>query len=249
MVEHELKELEEKKESILKKIYQNKEALRDYKSSLLVEIVRCTTPMIDNIQLLSKIEDIKSKFNSKTVELQSSLESMSVIHHSRNVYSSISKKGALFYMILSGLKILDPLYQFSFDSFIKLFLNSINTSEKNETVSNRISNIIEQLTNDVFEFSYIGIYEKHTLLFLFQIAYILDKDTGTLLDSELVFFIRGNRDSGNNNIKNPMTWLSNKCWQDIIYLTMNFESFSNLIEHINNNVEDWKKVYLFNFRF
>ncbi|VVC32081.1 Dynein heavy chain, domain-2,Dynein heavy chain domain,Dynein heavy chain, domain-1,Dynein heavy chain, P- [Cinara cedri] len=243
LVEHELKELEDKKLSILEKIYQNKETLRELKCSLLIEIISCTTPLIDNTQLLSKIEDIKSKINSNTVELQLSFDSMSMIHNSRNVYGSISKRGALFYMILYGFKTIDPLYQFSIDLFVQLFLNSINSSQKDKIVLNRISNIIKTLTNDVFEFSCISIYEKHNLLFLFQIAYTLDKDTGKLLDSELLFFIKGNTGFKKNNIENPTTWLPNKCWQDIIYLTTNFESFSSLIDLICNNVEDWKKWF------
>lgn len=248
VVKHELEDLEDEKESILEKIYQNNEALRDFKSSLLMEIISCTKPLIDNGQLLDKIEDIKSKINVCTEELQTSIESMSAIHRSRNIYASVSKRAALFYMIFYGLKTIDPLYTFSIDSFLQLFLNSINSSTKDQIVPNRISNIIEKLTNDVFEFSCISIYEKHSLLFLFQIAYTLDKDTGLLLDSELVFFIKGNNtDSGTNSITNPTTWLTDKCWQDVVCLTTNFENFSNLIDHICNNVEDWKKVCLLYF--
>lgn len=243
VVKHELEELEDEKESILEKIYQNNEALRDFKSSLLMEIISCAKPLIDNGQLLNKIEDIKSKINVCTEELQSSIESISAIHRSRNIYGSVSKRAAMFYMILYGLKTIDPLYTFSIDSFVQLFLNSINSSIKDQILLNRITNIIEQLTNDVFEFSCISIYEKHRLLFLFQIAYTLDKDTGLLLDSELVFFIKGNSTgSGTNSITNPTTWLTDKCWQDVVCLTTNFSNFSNLIDHICNNVEDWKKV-------
>lgn len=244
VIKYENQELEDKKELLLEEIYQNKKHLKKYKKSFLIEITSCEEPLIDNRQLLSKLDDLKFKINSISITFQSSTELLSAINQSIEVFKPISKKGALFYMILYGLKAIDPLYQFSIDSFIKLFLNSIHSSKNDPTESNRISNIIDQLTNYVFEFSCISIYEKHNLLFVFQLACTLDNDSGKLLDSEIIFFIKGNCEK--NNIKNPISWLSNKSWQDIVYLSMNFENFANLIEHICSNIEDWKRVnYLY----
>lgn len=242
VVRHEIKDLEDEKELILKKIYQNKETLQEFKKSILMEIINCTEPLIDNTQLSNKLEDIKLKINLSSTELESSIESMSSIYRSRDIYKSVSKKGAMLYMSLYGLKTIDPLYQFSIDSFVALFLNSINASKKGQSELNRISNIIDQLMDHVFEFSCISIYEKHNLLFLFQMAYTLDKDSGKLLDSELIFFIKGNIDTEKVSVTNPTTWLSNKCWQHVVNLSTNFENFSNLIEHVRNNNAIWKEV-------
>lgn len=182
------------------------------------------------------------KINSSTTELKSSIESMSMVQQSRDVYKSVPKRGALFYMALNDLKVIDPLYQFSIGSFMKLYLNSINSALKDSIVINKISNIIDQLTNDVFEFSCISIYEKHNLLFLFRIACMLDKDAERLLDSELIFFIKGNIGFEKPNIKNPTTWLSKKNWEDVVKLSTSFAQFSNLIEHFNHNIDIWKEV-------
>lgn len=247
VIKQEIKELEDKKELIVKNIYQNKEALEAFKNSFIKEIINCAEPLIDNPHLLNKLEDIKLKINLCSTELKLSIESMSLVDQSRDVYKSVSQKGTLFYTSLYGLKEIDPLYQFSIQSFIKLFLNSINLAKKDQNVFNRISNIIVQLTNDVYEFSNISIYEKHNLLFLFQIACTLDKDAGYLLNSELIFFIKG-KIIGSENIKkkNPTTWLSNECWQNVVNLSTNFENFSNLIEHISSNSDSWKEVsYIF----
>lgn len=249
LIKHEIKSLEYEKELTLKKIYQNKETLQEFKNSFLIEIINCTEPLIDNTRLSNKLEDIKSKINLSSTQLESSIESMSSIYRSRDVYKSVSKKGALYYMSLYGLKIIDPLYQFSIDSFVTLFLNSIKSSKKGQTVLDRISNIIDQLSDYVFEFNSISIYEKHNLLFLFQMACTLDKDAGKLLDSELMFFIKGNADAEKVCIKNPTTWLSNKCWQHIVNLSTNFVHFSNLIEHVRSDDTIWKEVNYNNNRY
>lgn len=242
VVKHEAKEIENEKKLMLEKMFYNKKNLTVLKNSFLTEIISCTEPLIDNTQLSNTLEDIKSKINSTSIELNSSIKSLSIIDQSRCAYECISKKGALFYMILYRLKAIDPLYQFSIDLFMKLFLNSINSAEQDQIVLNRISNIIDQLTKTVLEFSCINLFEKHNILFLFQMAYALDKDTGNLSDSELMFFINNDKSCKKINIKNPTTWLSNKCWQYVVNLSKNFIHFSNLIEHICSHVEDWKNV-------
>jgi len=242
VIKHEIKEVEDKKELIVKNMYQHKEEIETLKNLFIKEIINCAEPLIDNPHLSNKLEDIKLKIDVCSTELKLSVESMTLIDQSRDIYKSVSQKGTLFYMSLYGLKDIDPLYQFSIKSFMKLFLNSIDLAKQDQNVLNRISNIIDQLTNDVFEFSSISIYEKHNLLFLFQIACTLEKDTGHLLNSELIFFIKGNIGSENVTIKNPTTWLSNICWQNVVNLSTSFEHFSNLIEHICNNIDTWKEV-------
>lgn len=245
VIKHEIKEVEDKKELIVKTMYQHKEELETLNNLFIKEIINCAEPLIDNPHLSNKLEDIKLKIDLCSTELKLSVESMTLIDQSRDIYKSVSQKGTLFYTSLYGLKDIDPLYQFSVKSFMKLFLNSIDLAKKDQNVLNRISNIIDQLTNDVFEFSSISIYEKHNLLFLFQIACTVEKDAGHLLNSELIFFIKGNIGSENLTIKNPTTWLSNKCWQNVVNLSTSFETFSNLIEHIGNNIETWKEVNYF----
>lgn len=242
VVKCEIKEVEDERELLLKTIYQNKETIKELKNVFLMEIINCIGHLIDHSELSNTLEDIKLKIILSSEELESCIESISIKDQSREDYKCISKRGALLYMSLNELKVIDQLYQFSIDSFFKLFWNSIASANKSKIKLKRISNIIDQLTTDVFEFSCISIYEKDNLLFLFKIACTLDKDAGKLLDSEFIFFIKGNIGSEEVNIKNPTTWLSNKCWQNVINLSTCFEHFSNLIEHIHNNIEDWEKV-------
>lgn len=242
VVERENKELEDDKKTILEKISRNKEILEECKNSFLNRVISCAVPLIDNPQLSDKLEDIKSQIDTKTTELETSIESMRAINESRDVYKPVSRRGALLYTDLYGLKAIDPLYQFSIESFVKLALNSIDAAKKDEIIANRTSNIVDRLTRDVIEFGSVCVYEKHSILFLFRTACTLDKDFGNLTDSELMFFIRGDVGAEKTSVKNPTTWLSNKCWREVINLSAGFESFTDLTEHVRDNIDDWKKV-------
>lgn len=240
MVGRETKELKDQKDLTLATVYESKEKLNECKHSFLLEIVSCAGPLIDNPLLSDKLEDIGSRMDSSSARHGSSVESMSAIDRSRDVYRPVAKRGASFYTALFGLKAIDPFYQFSIDWFVRLFADSIESAA---TGGDRISNIIDRLTEDVFEFGRVGIYEKHNVLYLFQTACALDKDAGQLSDSELTFFVRGTAGFETRSVKNPTTWLPDKSWQEVVVLSTNFERFSNLIEHICCNVGRWEEVH------
>lgn len=249
MVDRELKGLNDEKKRTSEDIYGYTETLEAHKRSFLREIVGCAGPLIDNPLLSDKLDDVKSKIDWCAARLESSAGSMSVIDRSRDVYKRVAKRGASFYAALFAMKAIDPLYQFSYDSFAKLFADSIDSAAAaaarggDDTTPTRIANIIDRLTDDVLEFSCVGIYEKHVALYLFQIACALEKNAGNLTDAELTFFVKGTRKSGpERSADNPAGWLPDKSWQEVVRLSANVERFSHLIEHVRNNVERWEKV-------
>lgn len=242
VVGREMKELKAEKDSTLETIYENKAKLDEYKRSFLLEIVSCAGPLIDSSLLSNKLDDIRSQMDSSSARHGSSVESMSAIDRRADVYRPVAKRGALYYTALFALKAVDPFYQFSIDWFVRLFADSVESATAGDTTPERMSNIIDRLTEDVFEFGRVGIYEKHDALCLFQTACALDKDAGNLSDSELTFFIRGTAGCEQRSVKNPTTWLPDKSWRQVVDLSANFERFSNLIEHVCNHVGRWENV-------
>jgi len=66
-----------------------------------------------------------------------------------------------------------------------------------------------------------------------------------LSKSELDFFIKGNVTlDKNTEYVNPVSWLSPQNWKDIVKLTKDFPKvFSNLEDHVKNNITDWLNWY------
>lgn len=91
----------------------------------------------------------------------------------------------------------------------------------------------------------LGIFEKHKLLFSFQIAIKLQMSINHVTKPELDFFIKGNVTLDKNaEYINPISWLSPQNWKDIVKLTRDFPNvFSNLENHVKNNITDWQTWY------
>lgn len=51
-----------------------------------------------------------------------------------------------------------------------MFNQTLNTSKKDVLLENRLANITEALTFDVYSYTCLGLFEKHKLMFSFQMT-------------------------------------------------------------------------------
>ena len=65
---------------------------------------------------------------------------------------------------------IDPMYQFSLDAYIDLFNMSIDKSIKSAKLQHRIMNLNEFHTYAVYRYTCRGLFEKHKMLFSFQMC-------------------------------------------------------------------------------
>jgi len=106
-----------------------------------------------------------------------------------------------------------------------------------------LNNIIKTLTENVYCYGCTGIFERHKLLFSFQIATKLAQRDGILLQSELDFFIKGSIALTKSERSNPCKWLSEKSWEDVLKLAFDFpDIFGTLPDHFGRYLTEWKEV-------
>ena len=86
---------------------------------------------------------------------------------------------------------IDPMYQFSLDAYIELFSNSIDKSLKHPRLEERIQNLNDYHTFAVYQYTCRGLFERHKLLFSFQMCAKILEAAGKLNLDEYNFFLRG----------------------------------------------------------
>ena len=57
-------------------------------------------------------------------------------------------------------------------------------------LTKRLRNIMDTLTHNIYNYGCTGIFEKHKLLFSFQITIKLEQDVGNVTQEEVDFFIK-----------------------------------------------------------
>lgn len=89
----------------------------------------------------------------------------------------------------------------------------------------------------------MGIFEKHKLMFSFQmITMIMDGDQ-ELNKIELDFFLKGNTSLDAVEKKKPYPWISDNGWKDIAKLDGLNESWVGFIDKIVGSPKEWKVWY------
>jgi len=107
------------------------------------------------------------------------------------------------------------MYEYALNSYMTVFMNALNTSKKDNILKNRLKNIKDKLTQLVYEFTCMGIFETHKLMYSFQMVTMIMDGDDILNKVELDFFLKGNTSLDIVDVKKPYSWLSENGWKDI----------------------------------
>lgn len=97
------------------------------------------------------------------------------------------------------------MYQFSLDFYTELFKNSIKKSNTAEQLVERINNLNEHHTYAVYENICRGLFERHKLLFSFQICTKILITENKINENEFEFFLNGGIKPNEKQVKQLFT--------------------------------------------
>ncbi|XP_055618804.1 dynein axonemal heavy chain 10 isoform X2 [Toxorhynchites rutilus septentrionalis] len=244
VVRAERPDLEERRESLIAETSANKVLLKNLEDSLLRELATSTGNMLDNVELVNTLENTKEKAAEVSQKIQLAEETSVDIEHLRNEYRLAAQRGAILYFVLSEMSVVNPMYQYSLGSYLEVFVYSLRKAVPDNILAKRLDNIIITLTRNVYEYGCIGFFEKHKLLFSFQITVKLEQSRGNLSQAEVEFFIKGNIALEKAERACPATWISDKGWQDVLLLAEIFQDkFGDLPSHVERNIAEWTSWY------
>ena len=191
VIRSECPHLEEMRERLIEETSSNKVLLRSLEDSLLRELSTSTSNMLDNIELVDTLEHAKSKADEIFTKLKQAEITSKDINKLRDNYRSVAKRGAILFFILAGLSNISPMYQYSLVSYLEVFTSSLRKAASDSILIRRLDNIVHYLTKSFYEYGCTGIFERHKMLFSFEITTKLQYYSGHIGQDELNFFIKG----------------------------------------------------------
>ncbi|KAH8871924.1 Dynein heavy chain 10, axonemal [Schistosoma japonicum] len=245
IVKSERCELEEQRESLIRETSQNKKLLKDLEDSLLRELATSTGNMLDNVELVDTLEETKLKANEVSEKLELGAKTAIDIDKLRDGYRPAAKRGAILFFVLSDMSSINSMYQYSLTAYLDVFQMSLHKSMPDVVLKKRLQNIINKLTYNVYTYGCTGIFEKHKLLFSFQITSKLEINLGNLTTDEMDFFIKGNVSIEKTKESNPLPdWLPDSNWKDLSRLIELFPvHYGSLRDDLVTKSEQWKDWY------
>ncbi|XP_050531221.1 dynein axonemal heavy chain 2 isoform X2 [Daktulosphaira vitifoliae] len=237
--------LEKLKNSLIINIDSGKRTLMELEDELLRLLNESEGSLLENEELFQTLESSKKTSVTVNKQLQNSLTTQAEIDATREGYRPCAKRASTLFFILNDLNQIDPMYQFSLDSYVTLFENSIKKSEKCDLINLRINYLNVYHTYAVYRNTCRGLFEQHKLLFSFQICIKILLTKGQLLWSEFEFLLKGgivlNREEQDEN---PCTaWLPLTNWDNITELDK-MPGFHGIAKSFEQFSREWKEWYM-----
>ncbi|XP_075256614.1 dynein axonemal heavy chain 10-like [Convolutriloba macropyga] len=244
IVGFERKELEENRERLIQETSQNKKLLKDLEDALLRELATSTGNMLDNVELVQTLEETKTKATEVMDKLTEAVRTSADIEKLRDGYRPAAKRGAILFFVLSDMATVSPMYQYSLANYLEVFKISLKKSIPDSILEKRLRNIIDTLTYNVYNYACTGLFEKHKLLYSFQMTVQIELNEGRVNQDELNFFIKGNISLEKSKRQKPHKWMPDQGWEDIIRLAEVFsEDFGGLVDDVERNGRKWQEWY------
>ncbi|KAI4493628.1 hypothetical protein M0804_001804 [Polistes exclamans] len=244
VVRKEKPQLEEQKDSLVLTIASGKRTLKELEDRILYLLSEAGPNLLDDLNLLNTLQTSKATSISIAESLVTSEETEREIDTAREGYRPCSKRASILFFVLTDMSLIDPMYQFSLDAYIALFMLSIDKSSKSIKLNERIESLNDYHTYAVYRNTCRGLFEQHKLLFSFNMCIkILDAE-GKIVPGEYTFLLRGGivLDRENQPDK-PVPWLPPETWDNITELDK-LPGFHGLISSFEQYPRDWHNWYI-----
>jgi len=142
------------------------------------------------------------------------------IDETRSRYLPVAVRTQILFFCVVDLSMADPMYQYSLEWYIKIFLAGIANAETSDDLTERIKNINEYFTFSLYVNVCRSVFEKSKLLFSFLLCARILMHKGTIALGDWRFLIAGGG-IPDGSIANPGEgWLSERSWVELQSLNL-----------------------------
>ncbi|KAK2510362.1 hypothetical protein Q9233_017817 [Columba guinea] len=237
VVNMERPDLEELKSNLTKQQNGFKITLKTLEDNLLSRLSSASGNFLGDTALVENLEITKQTAAEIEEKVQESKVTETKINEAREHYRPAAARASLLYFIMSGLHAIHPMYQFSLKAFSVVFHKAIERAPPDESLPQRLLNLIDSITFSVFQYTTRGLFECDKLTYTAQVTFqilLMSKEINTV---ELDFLLRY---PAQTRVTSPVEFLSNHSWGGIKALS-SMEEFRNLDRDIEGSAKRWKK--------
>uniref|UniRef100_H0V0D2 Dynein axonemal heavy chain 1 n=1 Tax=Cavia porcellus TaxID=10141 RepID=H0V0D2_CAVPO len=228
VVAEERPDLEEAKNQLIISNAKMRQELKDIEDQILYRLSSSEGNPVDDMELIKVLEASKMKAAEIQAKVKIAEQTEKDIDLTRMEYIPVAVRTQILFFCVSDLANVDPMYQYSLEWFLNIFLSGIANSERADNLKKRITNINRYLTYSLYSNVCRSLFEKHKLMFAFLLCVRIMMNEGKINQGEWRYLLSGG--SIQTMTENPAPdWLSERAWRDILALSNlpTFSSFSS----------------------
>uniref|UniRef100_A0A670K2Q2 Dynein axonemal heavy chain 6 n=1 Tax=Podarcis muralis TaxID=64176 RepID=A0A670K2Q2_PODMU len=205
-------ELEEQRTQLIVRINADKNQLKAIEDKILKMLFTSEGNILDKEELINTLQESKITSGAIKVRLVEAETTEEKINAAREKYRPVATRGSVMYFVIASLSEIDPMYQFSLKYFKQLFNTTIETSEKNDVLEERLAILLSQTLYATYTNVSRGLFEQHKLIYSFMLCIEIMRQKEELTDLEWNFFLRGAAGLDKRTEKPQIPWLEDNTW-------------------------------------
>uniref|UniRef100_A0A663EW23 Dynein axonemal heavy chain 1 n=1 Tax=Aquila chrysaetos chrysaetos TaxID=223781 RepID=A0A663EW23_AQUCH len=202
--------------------------LKEIEDQILYRLSTSEGNPVDDLELIKVLEASKLKAGEIQAKVMVAEQTAKDINITRLQYVPVAVRSQILYFCVSDLSNVDPMYQYSLEWFLNIFLMGISNSERADTLKDRIVNINNYITFSLYSNVCRSLFEKHKLMFAFLVCVRILMNDGQIDMDEWRYLLSGGTIKEKRENPAP-AWLYERAWGDILALSSlkNFSGFAN----------------------
>lgn len=170
-VQHEKPSLEEEKSRLLKQEEEYKIQLAQLEAELLDALAESQGNLLENQALLETLIKSKAKSAQVSAALEESAQASEKLDVERNQYKPFAAKGADLYFSVNALQSVNHMYQYSLQSFRKIFKRTLSSVNPELSFQEKIVQLCSTLERNVLFFVGRALFKKDRLMFAVHLVH------------------------------------------------------------------------------
>ncbi|XP_054939233.1 dynein axonemal heavy chain 1-like [Physeter macrocephalus] len=241
VVAEERPDLEEAKNQLIVNNAKMHQELKDIEDQILYRLSSSEGNPVDDMELIKVLEASKMKAAEIQAKVRIAEQTEKDIDLTRMEYIPVAIRTQILFFCVSDLANVDPMYQYSLEWFLNIFLSGIANSERADNLKKRIANINRYLTYNLYSNVCRSLFEKHKLMFAFLLCARIMMNQGKIDQSEWHYLLSGG--SVPVMSENPAPdWLSHRAWRDILALS-NLPAFSSFALDFVKHLSEFQAIF------
>lgn len=236
VVKAERPDLEKLKSDLTTQQNQFKITLKALEDDLLFRLSNAGENVLEDPTLVLNLEKTKKTAAEIEIKVKEAKITSKQIDEAREYYRIAAERASIIYFILNDLNKINRIYQFSLKAFTVVFTNAIKVTPPAETLSQRVVNLVDSITFEVFMYTSRALFERDKLILMAQITIQVMLQAKLIEPPDLDFLLRF---PYLPNCYSPVDFIANVGWGGIKALS-NMDQFNGLEKDIEGYQKRWR---------
>uniref|UniRef100_A0A8C3EP56 Dynein axonemal heavy chain 1 n=1 Tax=Corvus moneduloides TaxID=1196302 RepID=A0A8C3EP56_CORMO len=234
-------DLEEDRNQLIISNAQMRQELKEIEDQILYRLSTSEGNPVDDLELIKVLEASKLKAGEIQAKVAVAEQTEKDINITRMQYVPVAVRSQILYFCVSDLSNVDPMYQYSLEWFLNIFLLGIRNSEKAEALTERVENINNYITFSLYCNVCRSLFEKHKLMFAFLVSAVIHDQIVSCSQDEWRYLLSGGAIKEMKDNPAP-AWLNERAWGDILALST-LKNFSDFDNDFAANLEGFRAIF------